>query len=77
MMSGAPRWEPKALTAADYDQAEAAAAAETRRAAAAARAEGLETVVTGEIRIPGRVVFAEDAIDLDRAIRARRRAAGD
>ncbi|MDR0592983.1 MAG: hypothetical protein LBG60_06955 [Bifidobacteriaceae bacterium] len=76
MMPGAPKWEPKALTALDYAQARESAARLTRRAAAEALAEGVETAASGEIKIPGRVVFAEDALDLDRAIAARRRAAG-
>lgn len=76
MMPGAPKWEPKALTALDYAHARDAATRATRQAAAEALAEGVETAATGEIRIPGRVVFSEDAIDLDRAIAARRRAAG-
>ncbi|MDR2373149.1 MAG: hypothetical protein LBD77_03415 [Bifidobacteriaceae bacterium] len=76
MMPGAPKWEPEALTALDYAKAREAAARVTQRAAAEALAEGLETPATGPIKIPGRVVFAEDALDLDRAIAARRRAAG-
>jgi hypothetical protein len=76
MMPGAPKWEPKALTALDYAQARQAAVRATQQAAADALAEGVETAVTGEVKIPGRVVFSEDAIDLDRAIAARRRAAG-
>jgi hypothetical protein len=76
MMSGAPKWEPRQLTDLDYAQARQAAAAARERAAAEARAEGVETAATGELRIPGRVVFADGALDLDRAIAARRRAAG-
>jgi hypothetical protein len=75
-MPNAPRWEPRPLTAADYAQARRAAEQATRRAAEEARAEGLETAATGQIKIPGRVIFSEDALDLDRAIAARRRAAG-
>jgi SWI/SNF-related matrix-associated actin-dependent regulator 1 of chromatin subfamily A len=75
LMSGAPRWEPKPLTATDFAQARRAAAQATQRAAAEARAEGLETAATGEIPIPGRVIFSDGALDLDRAIAARRRAA--
>ncbi|MDR2347936.1 MAG: hypothetical protein LBD90_04830 [Bifidobacteriaceae bacterium] len=76
MMPGAPKWEPKPLTATDYAQARAAATRATQRAAAESLAEGVATSVTGEIKIPGRIVFAEAALDLDRAIAARRRAAG-
>jgi hypothetical protein len=76
MMPGAPKWEPKALTALDYAQAREAAARATQRAAAESRAEGVETSATGEIKVPDRVVFADAALDLDRAIAARRRAAG-
>jgi hypothetical protein len=76
LMPGAPKWEPKALTALDYAQAREAAARATQRAAAESLAEGVETAATGEIKIPDRVVFAEAALDLNRAIAARRRAAG-
>jgi hypothetical protein len=75
-VSGAPRWEPKPLTSADYAQARRAAARATQRAAEEARAEGVETAATGQIRVPGRIIFSDGALDLDRAIAARRRAAG-
>jgi hypothetical protein len=76
LMPDAPKWEPRGLTDLDYAQARQAATKATERAAAEARAEGVELAVTGELKIPGRVVFADGALDLDRAIAARRRAAG-
>ncbi|MDR2113877.1 MAG: hypothetical protein LBO75_01205 [Bifidobacteriaceae bacterium] len=76
-MAGAPRWEPKPLTAADYAEARRAAASATARAAQEARAEGLESAATGKIKIPERVIFADDALNIDRAITARRRAASN
>jgi hypothetical protein len=75
-VEGAPRWEPRPLTATDYAEARRAAAQATRRAAEEARAEGVETAATGQIKVPGRIIFAEAALDLDRAIAARRKAAG-
>jgi hypothetical protein len=75
-MPNAPRWEPKPLTSADYAQARRAATEATRRAAEQARAEGVETAATGQLKVPARVIFSDDALDLDRAIAARRRAAG-
>jgi hypothetical protein len=75
LVSGAPRWEPKPLTASDFAQARRAAALATQRAADEARAEGVETAATREIPIPGRVIFSDGALDLERAIAARRRAA--
>jgi hypothetical protein len=76
LMSGAPRWEPKPLTALDYRQAQEAAARVTEQAAQNARAEGVEPVAANRPKVPRRVIFSEGALDLDRAIASRRRAAG-
>jgi hypothetical protein len=76
-MAAAPRWEPRPLTAADYAEARDAASRATLRAAAEARAEGVETAATGPIQVPGRIIFQDGALDVDRAIAARRRAAGN
>jgi hypothetical protein len=37
----------------------------------------LESAATGKIKIPERVIFADDALNIDRAITARRRAASN
>jgi hypothetical protein len=88
LMSPSPRWEPKALTALDYARARDAAARAAERAAEEARAEGSKVSEDaavaglggspqgGRAKLPPRVVFTDNALDLDRAIVSRRRAVG-
>jgi hypothetical protein len=68
----AGRWEPRALTDADFTQARMAALRATEKAEAQAKAAGVDYPTTGSL--PSRVIFASSGLDLDQAL-AKRRAA--